>query len=322
MSKEHFDDVRSSPFSIISVTRIWDAAPHNAFTDLIRFRGRWYCTFREGKAHVRGTGKVRVIVSDDTVRWESAYLAAERGVDLRDPKLSVTPDGRLMLLMGGTRFKNGQYTGRQPRVMFSIDGVVWSKPEQILSDGDWLWRVSWHRGTAYGVSYRLKSARVWEIFLLASEDGRSYRELCKLPVRGKPNETTVRVGPDGEMVALVRREGGDRNGLIGTSSPPYVRWTFSSAGLRLGGPNFLYLPDGRMVASTRVIRRDERQKPVATTVLGLMTQENLTGFAELPSGGDCSYPGLVWFRRTLWISYYSTHEGKASIYLARAHITG
>ena len=37
---------------LIEVSRIWDKAPHNAFTDLILFRNRWYCVFREGKGHV------------------------------------------------------------------------------------------------------------------------------------------------------------------------------------------------------------------------------------------------------------------------------
>jgi hypothetical protein len=36
----------------------------------------------------------------------------------------------------------------------------------------------------------------------------------------------------------------------------------------------------------------------------------------LPSGGDCSYAGMVWHDDLLWISYYSSHEGKTSIYLA------
>ena len=34
-----------------SVEKIWDAGKHNAFTDLIRWRDRWYCSFREGDAH-------------------------------------------------------------------------------------------------------------------------------------------------------------------------------------------------------------------------------------------------------------------------------
>ena len=35
------------------------------------------------------------------------------------------------------------------------------------------------------------------------------------------------------------------------------------------------------------------------------------------SGGDTSYPGLVWHDDRLWMSYYSSHEGKTSIYLAQ-----
>ena len=37
---------------VIKVTRIWNEAPHNAFTDLIRFKGKFYCVFRESAAHV------------------------------------------------------------------------------------------------------------------------------------------------------------------------------------------------------------------------------------------------------------------------------
>ena len=34
---------------IISVKEIWDEGKHNAFTDLIRFHDRWWCTFREAE---------------------------------------------------------------------------------------------------------------------------------------------------------------------------------------------------------------------------------------------------------------------------------
>ena len=43
----------------------------------------------------------------------------------------------------------------------------------------------------------------------------------------------------------------------------------------------------------------------------------LTELLKLPSGGDCSYPGLVFYQNELWVSYYSSHEGKTAIYLAR-----
>ena len=47
---------------------------------------------------------------------------------------------------------------------------------------------------------------------------------------------------------------------------------------------------------------------------------SLEEFLKLPSGGDTSYPGLVVHERLLWVSYYSSHEGKTSIYLARVRL--
>lgn len=291
----------------IEIAKIWAAAKHNAFTDLARFRAAWYCTFRESRAHVDGQGRIRILRSLDGKAWSSCALFSLRGVDLRDPKLSVTSGGRLMLLVGGTRIGGT----RRPRVAFSPDGTTWSRLEPILEEGDWLWRVTWHDGKAYGVTYRLKSARRWTVSLLSSTDGVSYRETCDLGVHGKPNETTLRFRADGKAVALVRREGGDKRGWVGSSLPPYSDWRWRSLGHRLGGPNFVILPDGRMWASTRIIRRAQ-----AWLSVGLLTESSFDPIFALPSGGDCSYAGMVWHRNRLWISYYSSHEDRASIYFA------
>jgi hypothetical protein len=49
-------------------------------------------------------------------------------------------------------------------------------------------------------------------------------------------------------------------------------------------------------------------------------QKSLQPILQLPSGGDTSYPGLVWQDDHLWVSYYSSHEGKAKIYLAKVRL--
>ena len=51
-----------------------------------------------------------------------------------------------------------------------------------------------------------------------------------------------------------------------------------------------------------------------------MQTRDLPKGLELPSGGDCSYPGMVWHEGLLWMSYYSSHEGKTSIYLAKVRL--
>ena len=55
-------------------------------------------------------------------------------------------------------------------------------------------------------------------------------------------------------------------------------------------------------------------------VLFSMTATSLTPILELPSGGDCSYPGMVFHDGTLYVTYYSSHEGKASIYVSEVKI--
>ncbi len=127
---------------------------HNAFTDLIRFGDRWYCSFREADDHVGGDGQLRVLTSTDGENWTSAALLGEAGIDLRDPKLSITADGRLMIVAGGSVYNGGRVLlGRQPRVSFSADGKTWTPTQRVLAEGDWLWRVTWHKGKCYGIAY-------------------------------------------------------------------------------------------------------------------------------------------------------------------------
>lgn len=318
------------------VTKIWDAGKHNAFTDLIRFKDRWYCTFREGDAHVGGDGKLRVLASADGAKWESVALLAEKGIDLRDPKLSVTADGRLMMTAGGSVYEGKKLLGRRPRVAFSKDGTEWTATKKVLAEGDWLWRVTWHDGTCYGVSYNAaerssKDAKEaattgkaepgpaeWKLKLWASKDGETFDLVTHLDVPGHPNETTVRFTDTGEMVATVRREGGNQKGWVGTSQAPYKEWAWKELPARLGGPNFVFVPNGPTLAATRLY-----DGKVRTSLCRLdPSAGKLDELLKLPSGGDTSYAGLVWHDGVLWVSYYSSHEGKSAVYLAKVKVSG
>jgi hypothetical protein len=303
---------------LLSVKKIWDQGQHNAFTDLIRFRGEWFSTFREADDHVGGDGKLRILKSKDGDRWESAALLQENGIDLRDPKLSMTADGRLMIVAGGSVYKGTKVLqGRQPRVSFSNDGRRWTTPRRILAEGDWLWRVTWHKGKAYGVSYTVNpqgaaASEDWNVSLYESTDGLVWSLLTQLEIPGRPNETTLRFLPNDECIALVRREAGDKQAWIGSSMPPYKVWRWTPSGSQVGGPNFVVLPDGAMIAGGRLYRSDRNH----VTAVGRMTVHGYKPELILPSSGDNSYPGLVWQDGSLWVTYYSSHEGKTSIYLA------
>ncbi len=307
---------------IVRRKRIWQQAAHNAFTDLARFGETWYCAFREAQAHAGCDGRVRVLVSPDGEAWRSATLLAAPGADLRDPKLSVTPDGRLMLLAGSAVRREGRYAAGRPLVFFSEDGRRWTAPRGILAEGEWLWRVTWQAGRAYGVSYRARENGEWSLTLLDSGDGLEYRPLCGLAVPGRPNETTLRFLADGRMVALVRREGGDCCGWVGVSRPPYRDWEWQQTRHRLGGPNFLALPDGRLWAAGRGCREGRLCTVLARLEPG--SAQPYEPVLELPGGGDCSYPGLVWHGGLLWVSYYASRgapgKGRTAVYLAQVRL--
>ena len=302
---------------IVSVERMWDQAQHNAFTDLIRFRSQWYCTFREADSHAGGEdGKMRVLVSSDGRKWSSAGLLAEEGIDLRDPKLSITPDGQLMLVVGGSVYEGKRFLTRRPRVAFSKNGRDWTPARPILAEDHWLWRVTWYKGRAYGVSKLGEGAACRRAFLYSSTDGLRWEWITKLDIPGV-SETTLRFGPDDEMIALVRREAGNKHAWIGTSRPPYKQWTWHETKYRVGGPNFIRLPDGQLWAGARRYDLPEGQR----TVLARMTRNSYEPVLTLPSGGDTSYPGLVWHDNLLWMTYYASHEGKANIYLAKIRLS-
>src|SRR5262245_39930243 len=77
---------------LISVKKIWDQAPHCAFTDLAYWKGHFVCAFREGRAHVSTDGRIRVLSSADGENWSPVAVLSLDGFDLRDAGLSVTPD--------------------------------------------------------------------------------------------------------------------------------------------------------------------------------------------------------------------------------------
>ena len=316
---------------IVQVAKIWDQSPHSAFGDLIHFNKSWIAVFREGAGHVataknpNNDGKIRVISSSDGKAWTPIALIEEPGVDLRDPHISETSDHQLMIVAGGSVYREGKYVGRRPRVMFSTDGSKWSNAQAVLEEGMWLWRVTWFQDKAWGVAkFGSPSANIEgnprRAVLFSSSDGIRWDRVSELPVTGA-DETTVRFLADGTLVAFIRRVWDDGNlAAIGKSSPPYTHWDVSLGKESIGGPNFIVLPDGRMVAGGRFFRGGYGKDPRMS--LGWMTTAGYSPLLELPSGGDTSYPGFAWQDGFLWTLYYSSHEGKTAIYLAKLLITG
>lgn len=292
---------------LLSVKRIWDQAIHNGLTDLIFFEGKFLCAFREADEHAGGAdGQIRILSSSDGKEWVSVSLISSRGVDLRDPMLSVMPDGRLMLTMGGSIYIKGKFKGCYPSVTFSQNGVDWEAVKKIDLPLEWIWRVSWYQGVGYGISYGKK------LKLYKTTNGLDYSLVAHLNVGKSPSEATIRFMNDGTMVALLRRDG---PGWIGHAAPPYTHWKWHETLYRVGGPNFLVLEDQKMWAGSRY-HHYIRRKRTPFTGLYRMDLTSLELELVLPSGGDTSYPGMVYHNGLLYMSYYSSHEEKSMIYFA------
>jgi hypothetical protein len=306
---------------VISVERIWDRSAHCAFTGLALYRGQLYCTFREASAHIPGlNGVVRIIRSGDGMNWQSVGLLEEPHVDLRDPKICVTPDDRLMINTGASFYEGSRRLAIESRVSFSEDGARFSPPRKVvfpdamITGADWLWRVTWHEGVAWGCVQQVPDKNQRTLRLVRSSDGIRYAEVAALDV-DSANETTLCFLPDQTMLAMIRRDGGDSLGRIGLAAPPYTDWKFLPSNRRFGGPELIRLPSGAWLAGSR--RYAEQEHRTALWRLDPTTgqcHELLT----LPSGGDTSYPGFAIApeRNRLYVSYYSSHEGRTSIYLA------
>ncbi len=309
-----------------SVEKIWDNGMHNAFTSIEQYKGNYYITFREGETHIfdsngNAEGKVRILQSADGKQWEALPLMGKESIDLRDPKFSTMPDGRLMVIVGGSIYRNRQLVGCEPQIMFSEDGKEFTAPQPVVIEKganngfNWLWRVTWHEGTGYTISYGKAEGGKVEVSLLSTTDGIHYKHMQTFDIGGYPNEATIRFLPDGQMAVMLRRDGDAPTGYWGLSHAPYTEWNWKEMEFRIGGPDFIVLDDKRIVAGGRTHLIASAPK---TSLLIGKGDGRFSEVLTLPSGGDNSYPGFITVGNELWVCYYSSHETRnASIYLAK-----
>lgn len=306
----------------IKVSRIYSDVNYNAFTSLIKFQGYFYCAFRSGEKHVYGKdGIIKIITSKDGKTWNEVDQIVLQGFDLRDPKLSITPEGLIMVTMGGSIYKDKTLLGGTPHVAFSNPtGTRFSPPQPIKYDEniktkfDWLWSLTWHEGTGYGGMYSRREKEEGNnettIKLVKTNNGVDYQMVADLGIEGNPNESTIRFLPNGDMLMLIRREGGNKRAYLGKSSPPYTDWNFTESPYFIGGPDFVAMGGDQYIGGGRIDRQ-------YTGLVSFGKNGNFKEVLKLPSNSDSSYPGFVFENDILYMTYYSSHETeKTAIYFA------
>lgn len=293
---------------IYNSRKIWDYAPHNAFTSLIEYNNSLYLTFREGRTHAdrKGgdNGTIRILKSRDGKKWRSVGSVQMKGFDLRDPQLLTSPDGKLCLLFVAATYKDGRpnsyHTYMSKVKNGKFDSLVRLKTPL---PADWLWRVHWHKGVAYGFNY------INTFDLLASRDGVNYEIIRNYKMLGRATEADFI--PKGDSVTVVVRND-DYYGMIGqgTLSDGNIKW--QRINKKILAP-CLFQVDSKttfLMATEYNSLRELRIYKIKGTDLQLL--------GTLPASGDCGYMGAAIFKKHLYVSYYSSVKpNKTAICMAK-----
>jgi hypothetical protein len=308
----------------LSILRVREIRINAYFPDIVLYKGSMFISYRQASAHSDSASLGRVVIlesKDSGESWEEAAILSMPGADLRDPHFCILADGRLML-NGGIGGKQGKGSWKGKRrgtyVAFSDDGFDWTSPMEILNGHDeWMWRGTTHEnGYTYGIVKEQGEGRYRNLpelqysRLVRTRDGIHYEVITELQSKDIPNEATIRFAPDNTAYIIHRM---DDYGLFGKSQPPYEDWQWHHL-IKFGGPNLIRLPCGQWLVGGRVYDKDDNRKMQLGRID--VEQGDYYPLIDLPSGGDCSYPGFIVYKEKLWVVYYSSHEGTTNLYLA------
>jgi len=323
--------------SVDSVRRVFHNGEHNAFTDLCRFQGRYYLTFRScpGGHAVNPSASIIILSSEDTKTWQQVHRFSVPQRDTRDPHFLIFQEKLFVYTgtwyCGDSAPKSYDMNELLGYATWSSNGDDWQEPIMLEGTyGHYVWRAAAHNGKAYlcgrrkhqfaKVASRAERDPIIESALLESSDGLVWHTLGLFQQRNG-DETAFLFKGDGSILAVARR-GSGKNAQLCRSSPPYQQWQRKELDRYIGGPLVAKWGDRYVVGG----RRTTTGK--AAMSLCWLVGNDLEEFAELPSGGDTSYPGFVELSPTqALVSYYSSHEkdeaGKVmtAIYLAELSIT-
>jgi len=315
--------VKAAPLPEVTVTNVRRAfhnGEHNAFTDMIRWKGKIWITFRScPDGHmVHPTSSILVLSSADGKEWKEEHTFSVARRDVRDPHFLLFREK--LFIYTGTWWTGDETLPREGYnlnqhlgyAVFSEDGESWSEPTQLEGTyGHYIWRAATHKGKAYLCGRRKQRysvqdgsekapAEIVESAMLESDDGLIWKfHSLFQPRRG--DETAFLFEEDGSLLA-VSRSGGQPAQLV-RAIPPWQEKTRVDFEDYIGGPLLTKWGDHYLVSG----RRNTDNGP--KTTLYWLDGERLEKFAELPSGGDNSYPGFIEFDNgDGLVSWYSTHE--------------
>lgn len=269
---------------------------------------------------VHPTSSIIVLSSNDGREWSPAFRFSVPKRDVRDPHFLVFRD-KLFLYTGAwycgdsspKSYEMNQHLGF---AAWTEDGETWHGPEMLEGTyGHYVWRAATFGDKAYlcgrrkklfaETATRAERDPLVESALLESDDGLVWRRRG-LFQETFGDETAFLFEPDGSILA-VARSGGGRNAQICRAKPPYSEFSRVDLDRYIGGPLVTKWGSRYVVGGRKTLGGPARCS------LYWLANDKLHEFAELPSGGDTSYPGfLETAPNQALLSWYSSHEKDAA----------
>ncbi len=301
---------------------------HNAFTDLLFWRGEFWLAYISSPSHFASKhSHVVLLRSTDAKQWQQAAQFSGDGEDIRDPKLGIIHGQLFLFALLNKKFDAEPY---KTIVTHSDDGVIWSAFENVTPQGWLLGRpVSPDDKTYFAPAHRIDHGSA---VLLRSTDGIAWEMHAAIHVGDRADETAIQLLPDGTMISVTRIEAGggifghpDAGTQISSAQAPYSEWTSLARSkiTRLDGPVLfthgahLYAVGRRQVKAAGPLRWQGSAIGQKRSALFLIREKDgeLIHLTDLPSSGDTSYPGAAVVNDKVFISYYTNDPGRDPAWL-------
>ena len=292
--------------------KVFSDGYHNAFTDLIKWRNKYYLCFRHGTRHFirdKPDGEIYVLESEDIDTWNLVKVLKVEGWDNRDPKFFIYND-KLYLY---TQSWSPERKIHETFCFYTEDLVKWYGPYDC---GQYIfWRPRIYRDKIIVAAYTHDESE-WKVDLLTSKDGIKWKYTTTMFRGRKVNETDLLIEED-RVKAFSRTETGNRKLLLLSPVKNFKEWKAMELSRIIQGPAVIKFKGdiyvlGRFYTVEEDWEKNIREKPLldfARTGCFILKDKELRLISEFPSGGDCSYPGVIKLDTDgILVSYYSGHE--------------
>ncbi len=304
---------------------IWNRAPINRDTDIVRWQDRWYVVCCEMSEEFAGNVALRILSSNDGKEW-APVARLERPVPKLsyrfDPAFTVLPNGALQVTA----------LGMQTLSWTTRDGKTWSSPELTLPKDHEFSQDAWHDGSVLRYAHGTHDGNSSTVQFFTGKGTEPLTSVYEETFDFIPDDAALIFDGDRAHCVMSRQAKNpipqDKSlgrqfqlGLLGTAEKPFTNWQWKPIRSPLSVPRVIRMSDGRVVAAVGLSHKKD------TITLGELDLSSgvLREFLDIPISLErliqASYHrqivGLAENNGQLWVTYHASHEGKLAVHLAK-----